>query len=130
MIPDEYQDLLLDKNIAHVSTKNPDGTLQISPVWIDYDEKSGNVLFNTARGRKKDRNLSVGSPIAISITDSDNFYRYLTVQGEIIEKTTEGAVDHINKLAKKYLDRDEYGVKDDETRIKLIVKPIHVNVSG
>jgi PPOX class probable F420-dependent enzyme len=130
VIPLSHQDLFTGKHLAHVSTLNPDGSLQISPVWIDYDDDLGAPVFNTAKGRKKDRNLELGSPVAISIADSNNFYRYITVQGEVSHKTEEGALEHINMLSKKYFNRYPYNLPKDEIRLKIIVKPLFVKISG
>lgn len=123
MIKEKNLDLFFDKNLAHVATKNPDGTLQISPVWIDYDKERELVVFNTARGRKKERNLAIGSPVAISVADSNDMYRYIAVQGEVVEITEEGAREHIDKLAKKYFNREKYDLPEGEIRIKISVKP-------
>ena len=73
MIDEKYQDLLLGKNLAHFATINPDNSPQLTPVWIDYDKENNLILINSARGRKKDRNLKVNSKVAISINDSTNF---------------------------------------------------------
>src|SRR5580658_5094751 len=77
-IPDKYLDLLGDKKaFAHLATIMPDGTPQVTPVWFDYD--GGTLRVNSAKGRVKDRNMTVGAPIALSILDPDNPYRYLQV---------------------------------------------------
>ena len=45
--------------LASLATINPDGSPQITPLWVDRD--GDDVLFNTARGRKKARNLETRS---------------------------------------------------------------------
>ena len=125
MIAEKNLDLFYGKQVAHVATLNPDGTIQISPVWIDYDKSRDLILFNTARGRKKDRNLKVGSPVAISINDPANIYRYVAVQGEVVEITEDGALDHINQLSKRYRNQDKYDLPEGQIRMKVYVKPVH-----
>ena len=104
---EKYLDLFRDKKaFAHVATGMPDGSPQVTPVWIDY--RNGRIAFNTARGRVKDRNLKEGSKIALSVQDPDNPYRYVQVRGRVARVTEEGATQHIDALAKKYMGVDKY----------------------
>jgi PPOX class probable F420-dependent enzyme len=106
-IPDQYLDLMGDKKaFAHLATLMPDGSPQVTPVWFDY--AGGAIRVNSARGRVKDRNMKEGSPVALSILDPDNPYRYLQVRGKVRKVTEEGASAHIDALAKKYLGQDKY----------------------
>jgi len=99
-------------------------------MWIDYDLNKNEILVNTAKGRKKTRNMTVGSKVALSVLDSSNPYRYLGVQGDIIEVTQEGAEDHINKLAMKYMGKDKYPLPEGEIRILIRIKPKFVHSMG
>jgi PPOX class probable F420-dependent enzyme len=106
-IPAQYLDLLTQKKaIANLATIQPDGSPQVTPVWFDYTD--GVVRVNTAKGRVKARNLSVGKRVALSIVDPDNAYRYVQVRGTVTKEKTEGAKEHIDYLAKKYLGKDVY----------------------
>ena len=79
-IPDKYLDLLTQKKaFAGLATVMPDGTPQVTPVWFDYTD--GVIRVNSAKGRTKQRNMKEGSPVALSIMDPDNPYRYLQVRG-------------------------------------------------
>jgi PPOX class probable F420-dependent enzyme len=125
---DTWRDLLNNKKaFAHVATLMPDGTPQVTPVWIDYVD--GKVLVNSAKGRVKVRNLKAGSPVAISIADPDNPYRYVQIRGKVSRVTEEGADRHIDKMAKKYLDKDKYPfAQPGEVRVLFEIEP--TNVSG
>jgi PPOX class probable F420-dependent enzyme len=106
-IPAGFLDILTEKKaFAHIATLQPDGSPQVTPVWFDYT--NGVVRVNTTTGRVKARNLSVGSKVAMSILDPDNPYRYIQIRGTVSNETTDGAVAHIDSLAKKYLGKDEY----------------------
>ncbi len=129
-IPEKYEDLLIGKNFAHVATINPDGSPQVTPMWVDYDKESNEILVNTAKGRKKSRNMKVGAKVALSIPDSSNSYRYLAIQGDIINVTTDGALDHINKLSMKYFEREKYNLPEGEIRVLVRIKPEYVHSSG
>lgn len=106
-IPSEYLDLLSQKvAIANLATIQPDGSPQVTPVWFDFT--GGVVRVNTAKGRIKARNMAMGSKVALSIVDPDNSYRYIQIRGSVTRETTDGAMAHIDGLAKKYLDKDVY----------------------
>lgn len=129
-IPEQFEDLFFGKNFAHVATINPDGSPQVTPMWIDYDKESNEILVNTAKGRKKTRNMKVGAKVALSIPDSTSSYRYLAIQGEISEVTTDGALDHINKLSMRYFEREKYNLPEGEIRVLIRIKPKFVHTSG
>ena len=129
IIPEKFFDLFNKKAFASLATLMPDGSPQVTPVWCDFDGE--HVLFNTASGRVKDKNLQREPRVSLAIIDPDNPYRYLEVRGRIIERTEQGADEHINKLAKKYLNLDKYPYRrPDEVRVIYKVKPERVNVMG
>lgn len=114
-------ELLNEVQIANVATVMPDGTPQVTPVWVDTDGEA--VLFNTAKGRVKFRNLEQNPRVAISVVDKADQYRTVVIRGTatFIE---EGADAHIDKLAKKYLGADSYPFrKSTETRVIVRVVP-------
>lgn len=123
------QKLLTEPNFGHVATVMPDGSPQVTPVWLDTD--GTHVLVNTADGRQKTRNLQRNARVAISVTDRDNPYTYATVRGRVVDMTHEGADEHIDKLAKKYLGQDRYPYRrPDEQRVIVKILPEHVSGQG
>ena len=114
--------LLKGKNIAFVASLMKDGSPQITPVWIDYDGQF--ILINTAEGRVKQKNFQRDPRVAISIIDPTNPYNTVSIRGNVTDQVSEGADDHIDKLAKKYLNKDKYpGRAPGEKRILLKIKP-------
>lgn len=129
MIPDSHRDILLGKNFAHVATLMPDGSPQSTPVWIDVEDDL--VIFNTAEGRQKVRNLDRDGRVAISISDAANPYRYIQIRGRVVEKTRDGADAHIDKMAKKYMDVDTYPYRGaTQQRVIYKIRPEKVAVYG
>ncbi len=126
-IPESHADILGKKSFAHVATIDADGTPQVTPVWVDYDGEY--VLINSAKGRKKDRNMRAHREVALSVQDPDNPYRYLGVQGEIAEITEEGGAAHINKLSHKYGGQD-YPLPAGEVRVIYKIRPKRVWTMG
>ena len=118
----EVAKLIEDKNLAFVATLMKNDSPQITPVWIDLVD--GMILVNTAKGRVKQKNVSRDPRVAISIVDRNNPYNMVTIQGNVVEQTTEGADKHIDKMAKKYLDVDKYPfAMPGEERILLKIVP-------
>lgn len=76
-IPDRFTDLLRPeaKAFAHLALVLGDGSPHVTPMWFDWD--GPHVIFNTARGRVKDRVLRKRPPVALAIQDPANPYRYL-----------------------------------------------------
>jgi PPOX class probable F420-dependent enzyme len=105
-MPEKYQDLLEKPAFAYVATLMPDGSPQVTPVWIDYN--GTHVLVNTSRGRQKDRNLRRDPRVSVDILDPENPYRHLMIRGRVAEITADGADAHIDKMAKKYTGSDTY----------------------
>lgn len=122
----DYADLLQEKKaFAHLATTMPDGHPQVTPVWVDY--RDGRVLVNTAKGRVKARNMQLGSPVALSIADPDNPYRYVQVRGVVSKVHDEGADAHIDFLASKYLGQDKYPWRrPGEERVIYEIEPENV----
>jgi PPOX class probable F420-dependent enzyme len=125
VIPDSHLDLFKKKAFANLATLMPDGQPQVTPVWVDFD--GHHVVINTAEGRQKDKNLKRDGRVALSVMDPDNPYRYLEVRGRVTERTLNGADQHIDAMAKKYLGKDTYPYrKAGEVRVIYKVEPVHI----
>lgn len=114
--------LFQNKNFGFLSTLMPDGSPQVTPTWVDID--NGHIIVNTAEGRVKHKNVSRDPRVAVSVADQTNPYNMVTVRGRVVEQTTRGAEEHIDKMAKKYLGMDKYpGRAPGEKRLILKIKP-------
>ncbi|MCY3413263.1 MAG: PPOX class F420-dependent oxidoreductase [Candidatus Heimdallarchaeota archaeon] len=123
-IKNEYQYLFKGKHFAHIASINPDGSPQVTPVWVDL--KDDLVLINTAKGRKKDRNLQLNSPVALSIQDSNDPYKYISIQGIVVDRILKNAETHIINLAQRYFGRD-FKRAEDEVRIIIAIEPKYIH---
>jgi len=127
-LPDDARELLEAPNIAHLTTLMPDGSPQVTPVWVDYDGRY--VLVNTAEGRQKPRNVRRDPRVALSVTDRENPYVWAMIRGRAVELTHEGADDHIDRLAKKYLGEDRYPFRQaGEQRVIVKIEPLRVTTA-
>jgi hypothetical protein len=123
IIPETYLDLLQQKKaFASLATIMADGSPQVTPVWFDYQD--GLIRVNSAKGRVKSRTLRPGAAVALSIMDPDNPYRYVQVRGRVERVSEAGADAHIDRLAKKYLDKDKYPfARPGEVRVMYEIEP-------
>jgi PPOX class probable F420-dependent enzyme len=121
--------LFRDKNWGNVATIRPDGTPHITPVWVDTDGE--NVLFNTAYGRKKVDYLQRDPRVAIEVHDvGDPQSAYVSVTGTA-ELIDEGADEHIDKLAQKYIGEERYPYRQPgEKRVIVKIRPELIDAYG
>jgi PPOX class probable F420-dependent enzyme len=128
-IPLDYHDILDKKAFVHLATKMKDGSPQVSPVWAERDGNT--IIINSAKGRLKDRNMRADDRVALSATDPHNPYRAIMIRGRVTKVTEEGAEEHIDSLAKKYLDKDKYPYRQSgEVRVKYFIEPLKVATMG
>lgn len=122
------RDFLRQPIAGAVTTLRPDGSPHTTVVWVDVDDDG--VSFNTAAGRAKPRHLDGDPRVSLIVVDPQDAYRWVSIDGRA-ELTTEGADDQIDRLAKKYLGRDEYPWrKPEEERISVRIHPQHVESTG
>jgi PPOX class probable F420-dependent enzyme len=121
----KYKDIFLKKAFVHLATRMPNGSPQVSPVWVDLD--GDRIVVNSAKGRVKDKNMRADPRVALSVTDPDDPYRSVMIRGRVVNITEEGADAHIDKMAKKYLGLDVYPNRTpDEVRVLYYIEPERV----
>jgi PPOX class probable F420-dependent enzyme len=120
----EIRELLEQPNYAVVSTHNKDESIHSTVIWLGADD--GTVTINSAVGRIWPTNLERDPRVSLVVQEAGNPYKFVEIRGTATG-TTDGADDDINRLAKKYLDQDEYPYRQPgEQRIKFVVTPDHV----
>jgi PPOX class probable F420-dependent enzyme len=91
---------LLDRPVfIVVGTLQPDGSPQLSPVWVKRD--GDHILFSTTVDRRKKQNLERDPRVSVVVMDPDSPYEYAEIRGTA-ELTTEGARELIDELSLKY----------------------------
>jgi PPOX class probable F420-dependent enzyme len=120
-LTDEARAFLREPVIASIATIDSKGRPNISPVWIDVD--GDDVLFNTAEGRLKTRNLRANPNVAVSVVDPADPYRVIALRGRVTEMTHEGADEHIDFLSRKYVGSDFSGRLPGQQRVKIRIHP-------
>jgi PPOX class probable F420-dependent enzyme len=118
--------LIREKNFAFLATVDAKGRPQVTPIWVDSD--GDYVLLNTAVGRVKQKNTKRNPRVAVAVLNMSNPYQYAAIRGRVVEQIPgQTAEDHIDKLAKKYLDKDKYPFRQvGEKRVILRIVPERV----
>jgi PPOX class probable F420-dependent enzyme len=115
------RDLLEKPNYGVISTSNADGSIHSAVVWVDLED--GVVAVNSAVGRIWPTNLERDPRATLVVYEPSNPYDYVEIRGTATG-TTDGADDHIDGLAQKYLGQDEYPYRQDgEQRVKFVITP-------
>jgi PPOX class probable F420-dependent enzyme len=114
--------------VGVVTTLRADGSPHSTVVWVDVQD--GALSFNTALGRKKPANLEQDPRAALLVVDPQDAYKWVSVDGKA-QVTTDGADAQIDRLAKKYLGKDEYPFRQEgEQRVTVRIQPERITASG
>jgi PPOX class probable F420-dependent enzyme len=119
-LPDDLVALLRAPSPCFITTLMADGSPQITEVWVDTDGE--HVVVNTWEGALKLRNVRRDPRVAVAVAEVDDFRRYFSVRGEVVEVTSEDANEHINELSHKYLGTDYPGFGPGVQRVKLVIR--------
>lgn len=123
------RELIDGKNFVAVGTLDTDGRPAVNVVWGDTD--GDNVLLNTAEGRSWPENLRRDPRVTLTVVNNQNPYEYVNIRGRVAEDTHEGADEHIDKLAQKYLGEETYPYRQEgEERVIFKIEPESVKMQG
>ena len=112
---------------CHLATLLADGRPQVNPVWCDYDGTY--VRVNAAADRQRARNMRRRGFATVFVADGPYFW--MEIRGRVIHSTTEGAMDHMHSMAKKYTGRDTYTpIRTGEVRVMFTIEPERVVTFG
>lgn len=129
-IPESHAELLQPekKAFASLALITSKGEPHVTPMWFDFDGEL--VIFNTARGRVKDRILHRRPTVALAVTDPENPYRYIQIRGKVVSESEEGGYEQICNLRLKYHGDRNYPRRPGEVRVTYKVQPQHVTTMG
>jgi PPOX class probable F420-dependent enzyme len=123
------RELLEEKNFANVATLREDGTVHVTPAWVDVDDDK--VVLNTAEGRAWPKLARRDPRVTVTVQNLENPYEYVTITGHVVKDTHEGADAHIDSMAKKYLGQDTYPFRQPgEQRVIFEIAPDRIHHSG
>ena len=109
-------------NHAVLTTLAADGAPQSQVMWVDCDDD--HVIVNTETHRQKFKNVGRDPRVVVLIPDVGNPHCYAEVRGRVVETVTgPEARSHIDLMAKKYLDLDDYPLEIASERAILKIAP-------
>ncbi|MGW0995672.1 TIGR03618 family F420-dependent PPOX class oxidoreductase [Streptomyces sp. NPDC002520] len=114
-------------NIWYVGTVFPDGSPQVSPMWVDL-EGEGELMFNTSVGRVKEENLRRDPRVYLSHADAVDPFDRVQISG-VVSRFVEGEEAHeqMDRLARKYLGSERFEwIMPGERRVAVVVRPVKV----
>ena len=113
--------LLREPSPCFLATVMPDGSPQVTQTWADTDGE--HVVINSVQGHQKVRNVERDPRVAVNVCDPSKPSRYFAIRGRVVGITTEGAAEHIEVLARRYLGCPYpwYGGRD-QVRVILTIK--------
>ena len=124
-----FRKLLGEPAFCQFATLLPDGSPQITQVWVETDGE--HVLINTFEGSQKEKNVHRDPRVAVNVVDPANAWRLATVRGRVVDVTTEGAIEQIDRLANKYLGHDTYQYHNpNRKRTTIKILPEKINEVG
>jgi len=127
-LTEQHREFLANPFVGTATTLRSDGSPHNTVVWVDVEGDV--VLFNTAEGRAKPKHLRHDPRVALTVVDPQNSHRWISVSGRA-ELTHDGADAQIDKLAKKYIDKDVYPWHNpDEPRVKVRIVPDRIDATG
>ncbi len=127
-IPESHRDLFEKGAFGHLATLMPNGTPQVTPVWVLLED--GYIVVNSAKGEQKDRNIRTRRRVALCISDPDNPYRYLAIRGPVVEIAEQGADEVIDRLSTKYTGHPYQPRRPGEVRVTYRIRPDQITAQG
>jgi PPOX class probable F420-dependent enzyme len=124
MIPDDLRDLLDDPNYGALGTVRPDGTVQVNPMWFEYDGE--HLLFTHTTKRQKFRNLAANPSMSLMVFDPEDPYRYLEVRGRLVSTTPDPGGDFYVRLGRRYGNEGQQPPPDKADRVILAMSIEHI----
>jgi PPOX class probable F420-dependent enzyme len=128
-LPMDLVTLMRGASPCFISTTMPDGSPQLTQTWVDTD--GSHVLINTVEGFQKVKNIRRDPRVAVAVSDPSNPSHYYSVRGQVLDITSDGAREHIEALAQRYLGTPYpwYGGRD-QTRLILTIEPHKIHAMG
>ncbi|MGC5015904.1 TIGR03618 family F420-dependent PPOX class oxidoreductase [Streptosporangium sp. DT93] len=128
-LTEELLTLLRRPSTCYLATSMADGSPQLTQTWADTDGE--HVIINSVQSHLKTRNIERDPRVAVAVSDPADPSRYVQIRGRVVKVTTDGAVDHIEMLAQRYLGTPYpwYGGRD-QVRVIFVIEPEKISAMG
>ena len=108
-LPDELRDFLAKPNPSVIVTLRPDGQPVTVATWYVLD--GDRILVNMDAGRKRVEHLRQDSRVSLTVMDTDNWYRHVSIIGRVAELADDSDLSGVDRLSTHYLG-NPYGQRD------------------
>jgi PPOX class probable F420-dependent enzyme len=126
-LPDGFLDLLRKPSPCFLTTLMPDGSPQTTMTWVDTDGE--HVVINTVDTHLKMKNIRRDPRVSVAVCDPANLANYYAIRGRVVKMTTEGAVEHVDVVSRKYTGGPYawYGGRDQvRVLLTIVADSIHI----
>ena len=118
-IPDAYAHLLELPLYGSLGTIRPDNTVQVNPMWFEYDGEF--LRFTHTTTRAKFRNLQANPSMSYSIIDPQNPFHYLELRGKLVEVIADPTGAYYIHMGKRYGNAGQQAPPDSPNRVILVM---------
>jgi PPOX class probable F420-dependent enzyme len=108
-----------------LGTIRPDDTVQVNPMWFEYD--GDHVRFTHTTRRGKYRNLQRNPSMTLLLIDDTDPQSYLEVRGRLVEAIPDPEGEFYVRLGRRYGDPDAEPPPDKADRVILVMSLEKVN---
>jgi len=128
-LTEEILALLRQPSTCYIATLMKDGSPQVTQTWVDTDGE--HVIINSVQGYVKLKNIKRDPRVAVVISAPDNPTHYFQIRGRVINVTTEGGTEHIEKISQKYTGKPYswYGGRE-QVRVIITIEPEKITSMG
>jgi hypothetical protein len=128
-LPDDVARVFRAKAFPMVAHPARLGFVHLSPVWAHVDERE-RIVINTTVTRAKGKYLQLGAAVSLCAFDPESPYRYVTVHGRVVERTTDDGLEVIDMLCRKYHDGRPWKAREGEQRVTIRIEAERAIVYG
>jgi len=119
VIPAHLIHLLENPNYGFLGTIRPDDTVQVNPMWFDFDGET--LRFTHTTKRQKFRNLQHNPAMSFAVLNPENPFNYLEVRGKLIEVVPDPTGEFYIQLGKRYGNAGQEAPPDSADRVILVM---------
>ena len=128
-LPESLIAVLRQPSPCFLATLMPDGSPQLTRTWVDTDGE--HVVINTVQSHQKVKNVERDPRVTVNVCDVSSPSRYYAIRGQVVSISAEGAAEHIETLAQRYLGAPYpwYGGRD-QVRVILTIRADKIAAMG
>jgi PPOX class probable F420-dependent enzyme len=121
-LTDHFRRILESPSFGHLATVRRDGSVQVNPMWFEFDEASGTVRFTHTTKRRKFRNLQNDPRMTLETLDPENPLKYVEVRGRLVEVIADPEGEFYVHLGRRYGNAEQQAPADKADRVILVMR--------